>query len=121
MVANTNSNSSPPLRGRGLLADDDKKSLIKFRKKYPDRFNKLMLKGYKKNKNKWTSRRMTLYVFKKFYFSVPKLCKCGSSDKIQIHHDEYPIKIKDIKIKIDEGKIYYICKKCHDIMTTSNI
>jgi len=26
MVANTNSNSSPPLRGRGLLADDDKKT-----------------------------------------------------------------------------------------------
>jgi len=24
MVANTNSNSSPPLRGRGLLANDDK-------------------------------------------------------------------------------------------------
>jgi hypothetical protein len=29
MIVNTISNSSPPLRGRGLLADDDKKFKIK--------------------------------------------------------------------------------------------
>ena len=93
-----------------------KKACEKFRKDKPERFNELMRKGYKKNKNKWQSRKSTLQLLNRKSPEVflEKKCKrCGELEELEIHHEEYPDLTREIKKAINEGKIYYLCKKCH--------
>ena len=96
-----------------------KKALAKFRKEKPERFNELMMRGYRKHKTRWQSRVTTGNVLKgrhgvKKYNLLKKECKkCGSKTKLEIHHETYPTKVKEIKKAIDDGKIYYVCLKCH--------
>jgi len=80
-------------------------------------------KYYRKNKQKYMSRIATLlyvngktrsnYTFKKID-GPEKICKsCGSKENLQIHHEIYPTKKKEIIKAIENGYIYYLCKTCH--------
>jgi cell division GTPase FtsZ len=45
---------------------------------------------------------------------LKKECKkCKTKKEFEIHHDVYPKTTKGILEAIKEGKIYYLCKKCH--------
>ena len=95
-----------------------KKSMEKFRKNKPERFNALIMKSYWKNKAKWNSRsavRQLLvgYGARKQYNPLVKKCKCGSVLNLEVHIEGCPTLTKDIKKDIDEGRIYYICRKCN--------
>jgi len=94
-----------------------KKSCDKFRKNHPDRFNELMRNNYRKNKKKWNSRNITGNIVngRRYtkYNSMRKNCKCGSVEDLEIHHDIYPTTVKEIRKAMDDGKIYYKCRKCH--------
>jgi hypothetical protein len=90
-----------------------------FRKFYTNkkkRFNELMLATYKRNKDKYISRRSTFLVIfgrKESYPIIHKCKKCRSLSSLQIHHEEYPTRAKDIRKAIDNGKIYFLCRACH--------
>lgn len=90
----------------------------KFRTEKRDRFNELLRRSYRKNKPKHRSRYNTRAIlnggnsFRK-YNPLKKVCECGSIKDIEIHHEIYPITAKDIIRAIDDGKIYYKCRKCH--------
>lgn len=90
-----------------------KKSFKKFRTEQRERFNKLMMRSYQRNKKKWHCRSFTKEITKKY--PIPnQLCKkCKSKENLQIHHEIYPTKKKAIEKAIDDGQIYYLCKKCH--------
>ncbi len=95
------------------------KSMLKFRTEKRERFNYLMRRNYYRNKLKWKSRRITNFIlngehsYKKYNPLIKKCKKCLSILNLEIHHEIYPIKKKEIIIAIDEGKIYYLCRKCH--------
>ena len=96
-----------------------KKSSTKWRKENKDEFNKLVMKNYYRNPEKWQSRTVTTRILNgmgnyKKYNPLRKMCKkCGSNKNLEIHHQTYPTKTKEIKKAIDDGKIYYVCLKCH--------
>lgn len=95
-----------------------KKSCDKFRKNKPERFNELMMNGYKKHKDRWLSRSKTGKIANgrsgyKLYNPMKKTCHCGSTENMELHHEEYPKTVEEIKKAMDEGKIYYKCRKCH--------
>jgi len=89
---------------------------VKNRKKY----NKLILKNYYLNKDKWASRTITNRFLKSLIHSeklLIKKCKeCSSTEELEIHHKVYPTKIGEIIDSIFEEKIYYLCKKCHSYL-----
>lgn len=88
----------------------------KWRKNNPERFNELMRNGYQRNKDKCQSRKTTLKIMNsgKYLRSIERKCKqCGSRDNLEIHHEEYPDKARDIRCAIENGKIYFKCKMCH--------
>lgn len=99
-----------------------KRAIDKFRKNKPERFNELMRKCYKNNKSKYHSRRVTsILLNKKGYFGwqdkykMNRVCRnCNSVYDLQIHHEIYPTKIRELIKAINEGKIYYLCKTCHN-------
>ncbi len=76
-----------------------------------DKFKEAMKRTYQKNKGKWNSRRATLYLIKR---GVIKLeIKCPHNKNLEIHHEVYPTKKKEIIKAINEDKIYYLCHECH--------
>ena len=93
-----------------------KKSCDKFRTEKRERWNKLMIEAYRRNKDKWQSRKSTGKLLKSVRYKNPlkKICPCGSIKNLEIHHEEYPPMTKGIKKAIDNGKIYYICRRCHN-------
>jgi len=71
-------------------------------------------RDYYKNKIKWQSRKATRILLKKGSIKLYKICKhCGRKIYLQIHHEIYPIKKQEIIQAVNEGKIYFLCKKCH--------
>lgn len=82
--------------------------------KHRERYNLWRKKYYKKNKEKIICNIQT-YQLLIFYPSlIKKHCKiCGSNKELEIHHEEYNPKRKEIKRLIKEGKIYFLCKKHH--------
>lgn len=90
-----------------------------WRKENKEQHNNLMLKNYRQNKKKWNSRINTRRILKgndtyKKRELFPEECKnCGSKENLGIHHEVYPTTIKGIVKASNEGKIYYLCKKCH--------
>jgi hypothetical protein len=95
-----------------------KKSFQKFITKNRKRYNQLMKNDYLRNKDKWYSRNKTGYIikngFKKIKIPINYFCKlCGTNNNLQIHHEIYPLKTKEIILAILNGKIYFLCKKCH--------
>lgn len=75
--------------------------------------NKEVLKSYYRDKNKWNSRRYTLELSKKGVIILNERCKCGSIKNMEIHHEEYPGKKREIIIAADKKLIYKLCRKCH--------
>lgn len=95
-----------------------KKSSIKFRTENRVRFNELVRNDYIKNKDKWYCRSLTNKILNgtggyKKYNPLQKECKCGSVENLEIHHEEYPMKMTEIKKAINDGLIYYKCRSCH--------
>jgi hypothetical protein len=63
---------------------------------------------YKRNYYDWDRSKKTKDLF------GDKVCKlCGSKTYVQFHHEIYPSKVKEIKQAILDGKIYFLCRKCH--------
>jgi len=92
-----------------------KKSNLKFRTEKRKQFNKLMLKQYHKHKPKWDSRRKTYNIINELKNKpdIKKECKkCKSLNNLSLKFEVYPIKAKEIRQAIKEGKIYYLCKGC---------
>jgi len=90
----------------------------KYRAGHRERFNKSMIDNYRRNKNKWRSRSATsnLLNHKDFgkHVEIDRNCKfCGTKKQLEIHHEEYPFKQKDILKAIKERKIFYLCMSCH--------
>ena len=92
-----------------------KKSLDKFRKNKPERFNELMMNGYRKNKPKWRCRNRTNTILKSVRYNNPldKRCSCGSTESLTLNFELYPETTDGIKKAIRDGKILYKCKTCH--------
>ena len=78
----------------------------------------------KKFKNKWKCRSYTYNILfptikvkiirrRKPILIKYKCKKCSATDKLQIHHEIYPITKKGIIKAIKEGKIYFLCRKHH--------
>jgi hypothetical protein len=102
--------------------ENHKKAFKKFYTEKPEQFKNLMKRGYKNNKDKWNSRAITRKVILgvegyAVTSVVPKkFCKeCGRKRKLEIHHEIYPLIKEDILKAIKNGKIYYLCKKCHNL------
>lgn len=75
---------------------------------HKERFNELMMKGYKKNKLKWSARRKAVRKT-----NIPEGCKCQECKKnlaTQRHHDDYS---KPLEVK-------FLCRKCHRQITDKN-
>lgn len=94
----------------------NKKSFQKFYNTKRERFNELMNNNYYKHKDLHASRVKTMKVINcRKRCSVVKVCKlCGCNENLQIHHEVYPIACKEIRKAMDDGKIYYLCKECHE-------
>lgn len=103
-----------------------KKSLKKFRERTPERFNKLMMNDYNRNKLKWNERKFTFHHRKKLLELLPKKCfQCGINKVKHIHHIEYGKQPKLIKgrgakeknrkylIKFCENLNVFCSKQCH--------
>lgn len=81
----------------------------------PDYMKKKMLEYYYKHKDICSCRAKSKQALIKL--KVIKICKlCGSDDRIQIHHETYPINTSEIMKAIKNNKIYYLCLKCHKIL-----
>ncbi len=92
-----------------------KKSLDKFRRNKPDRFNELMRNGYQRNKIKWACRNRTNTLLKSVRYENPlqKKCTCGDTKNVTLNFEIYPETTAGIKKAISDGKICYKCKTCH--------
>lgn len=95
-----------------------KKAFKKYIENSKAKFNKLMLENYYRNKIKWRSRDLTRKILGGLnglikYNPLKKQCACGSVENLEIHHEEYPTKVNEIKKAIDKDKIYYKCRRCH--------
>jgi len=76
--------------------------------------NKAIMKCYEKNKDKWYSRNLTYKLLKNKSITLNKKCKsCNGLNHLQTHHEIYPINKLDIISAIANGRIYYLCFKCH--------
>jgi len=97
-----------------------KKSLLKYRTgEGRKNFNASMMKSYRKNKDRWHSRSNTrsmikgLYGFAQYDPLTDECKKCKIKENLEIHHEIYPTRVKEIRNAMDEGKIYYLCGSCH--------
>lgn len=79
------------------------------------KYREAMKKNYINNKQKWYSRQITGRMIKWKYLILPENCckECGKKDDLEIHHEIYPTRMKDLKEAIKSEKIYLLCKKCH--------
>ena len=69
------------------------------------------MKNYYKNKDRWASRKETLKLSKLRVIVLKN--KCPHINKLEIHHEIYPIKKNEIIQAVKDNKIYYLCKNCH--------
>jgi hypothetical protein len=92
----------------------NKKSFKKFISEKPDRFKELMKKNYYNSKHKWNCRALTYRLIINNRVHLNKECNiCHSKEDLEIHHEVYPMKTKEIKDAIRERKIYFLCHKHH--------
>jgi len=67
-----------------------KKRLEKFRRKNPERFNKLMMRGYKNNKSKWKDRDFIRRHREEILLFLSPFCShCGIKKIAEIGHKSY--------------------------------
>ena len=73
-----------------------------------------MKRNYEKNKLKWQSRNSFNNFIRRGSIKIKRKCKtCGQLNNLQIHHEVYHTKKKEIIKDIKEGRLYYLCKNCH--------
>ena len=99
--------------------------MLPWQKKNRDKYNKYMKEYYKNNKKKNNSRCLTYQLLCPVSLScdidIDRSCKnCNLMTDLEIHHEEYPDNIKEIIESISNGKIYFVCKMCHNKITTKN-
>lgn len=91
-----------------------KKALLKFKKTKPNRYKELMRRVWVNNRYKYKSRDFTNRIIKKNPNIILKRCKkCNSIFDLEIHHEIYPVRFNEVRIALREGKIYFLCSKCH--------
>jgi len=67
-----------------------------------------------KKHNKSRGLTKSILNSKKINLNLKKECKvCGAKRDLQIHHEIYPLTIDKTIEAIEEGKICYVCTKCH--------
>ena len=75
-----------------------------------------MRKQYFNNKEKWASRNLTYEVAKLYQWK--RCCKnCPSKNYLELHHEVYPTNIDEILEAYNDGKIKFLCRKCHRKVT----
>lgn len=96
-----------PEKRKEITKKSREKNNLKINKYYREKVGE----NYKNNKQKWDSRTTTNRIM-----SVKgKHCKeCNALFGVEWHHEIYPTNRKDILIAINEGKIYPLCKRCHE-------
>lgn len=97
-----------------------KRATINFASRNGGLYN-IMKKYYSKNKVKCLCRSKTLSLFYKHPELFNKICKCGSNINLEIHHEIYHTKIKEIKEDIILSKIYMLCRDCHRKIKSNKI
>ena len=103
------------LKNKKKRAEISKKSFKKFKEKNPDKIKEHARNQYRKNKTKANSRTYTWYLRNIGRIEIENICKhCGIKTKLEIHHEIYPTKEDGIRKAISEGKIYILCKSCHN-------
>ena len=91
-----------------------KESFKKFKIENPERIREHARNQYRRGKRKADSRCKTWRIIKEGTIQIDKICKkCGTKMKVEIHHEVYPISRNGIIKAISDGKIYYLCRKCH--------
>jgi len=86
-------------------------------KKNPSKAKEAQKKNYNNNKDKWICRMMTLKLAKTGRILLEKKCKkCNTSIELQIHHEKYSPTVQGILEDVKAGKIYYLCKTCHNFI-----
>ena len=86
-------------------------------KKNPLAYNSFMRNYYIRNKAKWNARNIVGTRLKRGKIKLNEQCfDCAAKTKLHVHLDKvYPTKHDDIIKAIEEGKIFYLCKKCSDL------
>lgn len=82
-----------------------------WRKKNPERVKKSDLNSYYNNKNNHTNRTRTREAIKEGIIILER--ECEHIENLEIHHESYPLKKKDIIKAVFNNEIYYLCRKCH--------
>lgn len=73
-------------------------------------------RDYEKNKDKWGCRNLTRHLLRDKRIILIRKCKtCGNRKNLEIHHEIYSTKVKEILQDASLGKIYYLCKKHHTL------
>ena len=87
-------------------------SLGLIKKPSKETLKKSVKKHYENNKYQYKSRWITLKFFKINNIKKDKCKLCGSKN-CEIHHEIYPLTLKETEKAFNGGKIYFLCKKCH--------
>ncbi len=92
-----------------------KKAFAKFYSQKRERFNELMLRNYRKNKQKWRLRKRHHYHRKKILNAFDNKCDlCESKNNLEIHHINYDTpKRKGYNKDLDLSQIRVWCRDCH--------
>lgn len=99
---------------KGMKTFDPKKYAREWYQKNKKKHNANILKGYYRNPKKWNSRSQTRRFLKQGDIILEDKCKdCGRVKDLEIHHEKYPTTRRGIKIAVNRGEIYKLCKKCH--------
>ena len=112
--------------------ENNKKAMKKYIKS--GKYNKRIKEYYKNNKLKCNCRSDTFSILNNNGYTLiskdkyekieikDKFCKiCGSNKNLEIHHDIYFKNRMETANGIKNGKIYYLCKKCHNKKTNQKI
>ncbi len=99
-------NKNNPLKNK----EYHKKAIKNLLLKNPAYFREASKKNYNKNKSIWWSRSNTNVVLG----LCNELCKICKKRKGEWHHEVYPIRNYLIRKAYEDGKIFPICKDCHE-------
>lgn len=88
----------------------------------PEKYKKWRKEYYQKTKDKRICEVQTLQMLVSNYKLINKKCKkCGTSNNLEIHHEEYDKTREGIRRLIKEGKIYFLCKEHHQELNPKRI
>jgi len=105
-----------PEREKEIWRKAFKKFIGEIGSKKRKEWNKKVINTYYKSKIKWISRSNTRRIISVFNIKLDNICKIckNKTMDLEIHHEIYPTKRKDILKAIQDKHIYYLCKCCHE-------